>query len=253
MEETIRTLERRAFAAWPALETVCDDGWVLRFADGYTKRANSANALAPARRPPDEVIADIEAAYAKRGLPPIFRITPLADPAIDAALDLRGYRRFDDSLVMAATMDAARMAPDIAAAATPHDGWLDAFVAAAQASRQTRDKLAALLAAQAPRALFARLGDAAFGMAAVEAGYVGIFEILSVPAARRRGHAKRLVAHLMEWGAANGARTAYLQVAATNAPALALYAALGFSAVYGYHYRLPEKKTAVGARPTAAK
>ena len=253
MEEKIRTLERRAFAAWPALHTQIEDGWMLRFADGYTKRANSANALEPARRPPERLIADIEAVYAQRGLPPIFRITPLAEPAVDAALEALGYLHCDDSLVMAATMDAARAAPDIVAAATPHGGWLDAFVAAADAASDTRDKLAALLAAQVPPALFARLGDAAFGMAAVEDGYVGIFEILSAPAARRQGHARRLVAHLMAWGAAHGAHTAYLQVAATNAPALALYAKLGFSPVYGYHYRLPRKKTAVGAMPTAAK
>ncbi len=58
MEETIRTLERRAFAAWPALDTVEHDGWALRTANGYTKRANSANAVEPALQPVDLQIAD---------------------------------------------------------------------------------------------------------------------------------------------------------------------------------------------------
>ncbi|MBL8653878.1 MAG: GNAT family N-acetyltransferase, partial [Alphaproteobacteria bacterium] len=40
---SIETLERRAFAAWPALRTATRDGWVMRFADGHTKRANSIN------------------------------------------------------------------------------------------------------------------------------------------------------------------------------------------------------------------
>jgi len=42
----VRGLEERAFNAWPALQTVLVDGWAFRWANGYTKRANSANALA---------------------------------------------------------------------------------------------------------------------------------------------------------------------------------------------------------------
>jgi hypothetical protein len=41
----VRHLEELAFAGWPALETRDSAGWRLRFSDGYTKRANSINAL----------------------------------------------------------------------------------------------------------------------------------------------------------------------------------------------------------------
>jgi N-acetylglutamate synthase len=246
MEETIRTLEQRAFAAWPALQTQHHDGWVLRFADGYTKRANSANALDASRQTPDALVAHVEAIYAAHGLPPIFRITPLADPAIDAALADRHYRQEDHSLVMAAPTDARRQAFDIQAASTPHAGWLDAFVATAEAAPQTRAKLAAVLDAIVPQTTFVRIGSAAFGMGVAQDGYVGIFEILSASGQRRQGYARRLVEHLMAWGAGVGAHTAYLQVVANNAPAIALYRSLGFVPVYGYHYRMPAKKVAVG-------
>ena len=43
----VRRLEELAFAGWPALETRDVAGWRLRFSDGYTKRANSINALGP--------------------------------------------------------------------------------------------------------------------------------------------------------------------------------------------------------------
>lgn len=243
MDETIRTLERRALAAWPALETVEADGWALRAADGYTKRANSANAVAPAHASVDLQIARIEAHYRARHLPTIFRLSPLADPAIDRALDARGYARIDPSVVMVARPGHHRHDAHAVDAADPWTGWFDDFVAATEATAALAAKLAALLRCVAPPALFARIPDAeerptAFAMAVAEDGYVGIFEVLSAPHARRQGFARRAVAHAMAWGFAQGAHTAYLQVAADNAPALALYAALGFVPLYGYHYRV---------------
>ena len=38
-------LEERGFNAWPAPRNVYFGGWVFRLGGGYTKRANSANAL----------------------------------------------------------------------------------------------------------------------------------------------------------------------------------------------------------------
>ena len=46
----VRELEQRAFRAWPALETRSTHGWVQRLSGGYTKRANSINALSDVRR-----------------------------------------------------------------------------------------------------------------------------------------------------------------------------------------------------------
>jgi N-acetylglutamate synthase len=243
MEETIRTLERRALAAWPALQTTEQDGWALRTADGYTKRANSANAIGPAHAPVDMQIACIEAHYRARNLPTVFRLTPLADPTLDRALEARGYARVDPSLVMVARPGRHLHDKQTVDAGDPWTGWFADFVRATQASPDAAAKLAAVLRCVSPPALFVRILDAAnrptaFAMAVADEGYVGIFEVLSAAHARRQGFGHRTVAHAMAWGFAQGAHTAYLQVAADNAPALALYAALGFAPLYGYHYRI---------------
>src|ERR1700710_2431845 len=98
-ESDVRALERRAFRAWPALETDPAAGWVRRFSGGYTKRANSINALERHIEFNQALKVALEAPYRARGLPPIWRLTPLAPPEVDAALAGVGYRRIDESLV----------------------------------------------------------------------------------------------------------------------------------------------------------
>ena len=107
----IRQLEQMGFQAWPALETRANFGWVQRFAGGYTKRANSINAIEAGPQFTPAVMAELERPYRERGHPPIWRLTPLAPAEADTVLAGRGYRRIDQSLVQRATLD-ERFSPD---------------------------------------------------------------------------------------------------------------------------------------------
>ncbi len=248
MEETpttdaIRELECLAFNAWPALQTLVHDGWLLRFSHGHTKRSNSANALWPGRLPLDARIAHVETLYRQRNLLPTFRITPLAEPGLDAALAARGYAALDPTLVMQAPLAplAAADGAGVELVERAGGGWADAFADATQVGPATRGVLGEMLAAVVPPARFARTrdaqGDLAFGMGVVEGDALGIFEMFTAVRARRMGHAARTIAALARWAAGRGARRAYLQVVADNAPARALYARLGFREAYAYAYR----------------
>jgi len=48
--DTIRSVEERSLNAWPSLHQMLYDGWVLRFSNGYTRRANSVSPIYRGRR-----------------------------------------------------------------------------------------------------------------------------------------------------------------------------------------------------------
>ncbi len=243
-ESDIRELEGRAFRAWPALETATTAGWVQRFSGGYTKRANSINALEASAVFNLSVRNALEAPYRARGLPPVWRLTPLAPSGTDAALADAGYRRIDDSLVQRCPLD-DRFAADLEVRIdpSPSDAWLAGFAALSPVAPAHRETMARMLRSIAAPVGFARVEDGgepvAFALGVVDGDHVGLFDVLVAPSARRRGLARRLTESVCAWGQARGARFAYLQVVATNTAALPLYAALGFETVYSYGYRVP--------------
>ncbi|WP_284415618.1 GNAT family N-acetyltransferase [Acidovorax sp. SUPP3334] len=240
----VRALEERAFNAWPARQTVLHQGWVFRLAGGFTKRANSVNAL-EACAPFTGVREAAEALYARHDLRPVFRISPLAGADAEAALAEAGYTVFEPTWVMQAALPSkgALPQPCVDLATTPSAEWLDGFAAAngvAAANHAIHHAMVQSIALPCAFATLHQGGQAVgFGLAVRERGAVGLFDIVVAPAHRGRGHGRALVRGLMEWGRAGGAETAYLQVREGNAVARGLYAALGFTDAYRYHYRVP--------------
>jgi hypothetical protein len=77
-----RHFEELTLNAWPPLQTLLYDGWLLGFSGGYTRRANSVQPLYPSTLPLAEKIAECEATYAARCIPLTFKITSsAADPS----------------------------------------------------------------------------------------------------------------------------------------------------------------------------
>lgn len=88
----VRRFEEISNNAWPALQTMQYDGWLLRFANGVTKRSNSVNMLYPSSIDPDEKITFCEDLFTNKGITPCFKITSIADPQdIDQRLEKQGY------------------------------------------------------------------------------------------------------------------------------------------------------------------
>lgn len=245
----VTALEERAFNAWPARQTVFHQGWVFRLAGGYTKRANSVNALVPGA-PFDGVREAATALYARHGLPAVFRISPLAPPEADQSLAAAGYQLFDPSLVLHRPLSRSGASsvgqPDGSThiSPSPSAAWQEGFATANSVPLHHRALHQSLLDHIAHPAAFALQHDAqgrpaGFGLAVLERGAVGLFDLAVAPAQRGGGRGRALVQALLHWAAEAGATSAYLQVRAQNLPALRLYESMGFATAYGYHYRVP--------------
>jgi ribosomal protein S18 acetylase RimI-like enzyme len=73
---------------------------------------------------------------------------------------------------------------------------------------------------------------------AMHGGLVAIESVATKAAFRRQGLARHNVSAVLAWARERGAEGACLQVEAGNAPARALYEAVGFrTLLYRYHYR----------------
>lgn len=234
-------LERSVRLALPAGQEIAAPGWVVRISGGATKRVNSANPVAPGAR-----IADVrgaaEALYAAHGLPPRFRLTPLAEAAADAMLADAGYAAIDASFTMIAPAAASAGDPAIHFSAVSDPERLAGFARASGWTAAQQAVHAGLLTRLPPVRVFATLmedGEAiGFGVASVAEGVAWLFDIAVVPVARGRGVGRRLVAALLDWAAAQGCARVGLQVLADNEPARRLYRSLGFRDAYPYHYRI---------------
>jgi ribosomal protein S18 acetylase RimI-like enzyme len=241
-DTAIRALEERAFNAWPALWSAYCDGWLLRFSEGLTRRANSVNALAPTGNFL-ETLDFAETLYGRLRMPTIFRLSPLAGDEPDGMLHRAGYRHDDETHVMTATLGSdLRIDPDVEIAAQPTPSWSTGFANAngiSPAMRGVHDRMLASILMPAGYATVVEDGKPlAYGLAVVERGMVGLFDIVTVPDARRRGAGRLLVRSLLGWGLSQGATAAYLQVLGSNEAARGLYGGFGFQEAYRYHYRI---------------
>lgn len=259
----IGNLEMQTFDAWRPLRQKQLDGWRLGCADGYTRRANSVYPLAyPADRAAEggDVITAVEACeqwYSAQGQPTCFKLTSASQPVgLDGMLAARGYTLLPGAFVLTMALSGDRRViwadgsddsdDDTAAVMTDFtDAWLEQLCRINPGQARYASIIQQMLAgsnAADPAERYFATGfhegmPVAVGLAVRHGAYVGLFDIVTHPEARRQGHGRRLVQHLLKAAALSGAHTAYLQVTEFNAPAITLYRSLGFIPVYRYWYR----------------
>lgn len=250
-----RRAEEAGLNALPAPRQVLLDGWLLRFADGCTRRANSVNPLWPGGALGiDDRIRRCAALYAAQGLPCLFRIPSFQPPGLDAALDNHGYAPSEGETRILFRSGASRpsLDGDDAGAADvelaegqPGAEWLDAQARIAGDTARMANARQAMLASLVIPAAFGavRLDGpeaplASLAYVAVHGGLACVNMVATAPAARRRGLSRRVLLRLLAWAQGVGAEGACLQVVADNAAAIPLYVGLGFQTeLYRYHCR----------------
>lgn len=244
-DSLIRQLEELSLNALPAMQTSYVDGWVMRFANGYTKRANSVNPLYSSFTDVETKIAYCESMYAVRKQPTVFKMTTVSEPHdLDSQLLKQGYREEPGASVQLLSLDALDKPNEgrVTLSADANDQWLNAYFRLNNVQERYMPVMRHMLEHIAPQKCLAAVhvnGQiAAVGLGVLDRGFLGLFDIVTEPNLRQKGYGHQLMLYLLNWGKANKADYAYLQVTLSNGPALYLYEKLGFHEIYRYWYRV---------------
>jgi ribosomal protein S18 acetylase RimI-like enzyme len=162
--------------------------------------------------------------------------------AADEAFAAAGWTRGEDVLVLSAAIGAwAGPATRVDLAEAPDAGWLAGY----RYRGTPLPAVAADILTRADRPVFASVRlepdpapPAAVGRGVLVEGWLCVTAVTVDDRFRRRGLATAVMAALGAWARADGGTSCVLQVAASNAPAIALYDRLGFTEHHRYHYRL---------------
>ncbi len=243
-QETLtRRIETHLLTAWPSMGDMNLDGWTVRIAGGYSRRANG---VVPAARGSETIHAKVtwcERYFGERGLKTTFRISDVcAEPEFDAWLEGRGYALEGAS---------AGLTMPVASGLTPPTGviledqptpqWLDALFTVDQHIMPHIEPALFIVRHMPAPAVFARImkgkEPVAVGCAVATDDLATVFLMRTAAAHRRQGHARQILTALAAWSSAQDVRTLWLHVEHDNRPAVALYSEFGFKPLYDYHYR----------------
>jgi GNAT superfamily N-acetyltransferase len=237
-------LESRLVNAWPAFETQLCDGWLLRLANGYSKRANSATPIITGAGVDDATVDHLIKQFLAHKVRPTFRLTGLESPEVDAQLAARGFDSIEPSFGMISDMELGGWEVDasVTLEETVSKRWVRETASSYGGDKADDSILIEIVSRIRQPHMFASLDldgtNVAWGLGVAERGYLGLYDIVVSPELRGLGLGRQIVTSLMAWGRTEGATAAYLQVREENEVARALYASLGFRDAYRYTHRV---------------
>lgn len=276
---SVADLERVMALHWVAPDREDLGDWLLRAAGGFTGRGNSVLAVGDPHRPLPDALDAVRAWYPARGLPPIAAVpvaawdpAPVAGPpalldpdaavlaaddlpdgqdaaALRAAFAEQGWVPGGGVSAYAMTAPTAELRvppaglPDglvLDLADTPDEGWLATY----RYRGQDLPPHALDLLLSCERQVFVSIRDlagrtAAVARGSVAGGWAGVTAVDVAPEYRRQGLARVLLAAIARWAWDLGAGSTFLQTAAANGPAHALYLTSGFVVHHRYDYLTP--------------
>ncbi len=241
----IKTLEEKSLNAIPCLQQILYDGWIIRLAEGYIKRANSVTPLYDSIEDVETKIPRCEQIYRRFNLPPIFCLTPIARPTdLDLKLEQAGYIKRDPVSVQVKDLISTDFTGDrqFIISNELSQEWLDRLVHIIDLPLVHWGTISTMLEIIPNQTCYALLKDkgkfCACALGVLDGEYLGIFFINTVKQQHRQGYGSELISRILNWGKQQGATKAYVQVEVSNQAAIAFYSKLGFKEAYQYFYRL---------------
>ncbi len=240
----VKAIEHAAFNAWPALQQTTYQGVVLRYTNGYTKRANSANVLDLTALDIEHLVGYIENYFLTKAQPSIIRIPSFTKAdGLDSYLASRGYLYKDRSIVLSKVLNAKDLgANQIGITVLDIQQWLDSFCQlsgfAIENHHTHLEMLKRIEGKVMPAVLVCQGHQVACCLGVIHEGFLGIFDLITALEYRGQGHASQLLQAMLAWAVTNDASHTYLQVVANNNAAIRLYKTLGYEPAYEYWYRI---------------
>jgi ribosomal protein S18 acetylase RimI-like enzyme len=243
----VEAIERAGAKAWPGVEEKWDGAWLRRAAGGYTKRANCVQCFDP----DDFDDADLRVISASswmviRSLKPVFRITPLSSPELNATLEESGWQEIDPSHVMAMEIGDVQADAECTILPALDQGFLQKsqkLLGYSDADVAGLKNLVAATKVPVAGVLLSRDGvPVASSIVAVADGMAVTGNVVTDPSRRRQGLGAAMMRSGLAWAKSQGAKYATLNVMADNAAAIGLYQGLGYTVQYDYSYRVPGTK-----------
>ena len=245
-------LERIAAGHWRGTEEHQVGGWLLRAAEGFTGRANSALPLGDPGMPLDDALAAVTDWYRARGLPPMIQLPKPRDTEqqgqnLDHYLNERSWSlRPGPAFVMTSDLplpglrrDDVPSGVEVTAAEEPDDAWAAMYHYRGQ-DRLPRIARSVLTSAQHQSFISLRKDEELLAIVrlSIANSWAGITAVEVNKAHRRQGLGAAITAAACREAKSRGITSVFLQVESTNAPARALYEQLGFRYSHEYHYRV---------------
>jgi len=250
MDEVVASIERATLDAVPPAAREEVGPWLVALDAGPVGRAHSAAPLVHAPEAADPAHRDgIERCFARQGLAPVYRLPAL--PAFEPfrrSLEGDGFTASKPARVqrcevagLLASLSLSRTAEGphaVQLQTAPDAAWGAVFMG--QGFDPVDARLRLDLLGRAGNAVFAtalREGRAvAVGAACLAQGWLGIHAMRTAPDHRHQGLARSILLALARQARQRGVGRAFLQVETGNAPALALYRAVGFTDAWDYAY-----------------
>jgi N-acetylglutamate synthase len=255
---SIIEIERVAAAHWRGTEEEWLGGWLLRAAEGFTGRANSALPLGDTGLPLDDALAAVTGWYRARGLPPMIAVPlpvrakagdgcPAAEHLDDQLSERSWPTRPGPAFVMTAELPKTPAPAVLPAGAgfrvddEPDDAWLAMYHYRGRDDQPPVSRKV-LMSAASQAFVSIRSGGGrevmAIGRLSMAAGWAGITAVEVDKSLRRAGLGRAMTAGICAEAARRGVRHVFLQVETANAAAIALYEQCGFRYSHRYHYRV---------------
>jgi len=244
MNEQIRLYEELSFNSHPSLQTQYYDGWILRFSNGYTNRANSVNMIYSSTIDLQTKIAVCEERYFSEHQPCVFKVTDGNDEKLDSLLADKGYQVVTPTNLMSMDLtDKQFEAGNCIITEQLSEEWLHTYFALENCTDvQMQSTAKQMLDMIQNKTLYCRIVEAgksvACASAVIERGYMTLVHVVVDEAYRGRGYGRKVCEALLFEAKQQGAHTAYLQVVQNNKVAINLYEKLGYKKLYSYWYRV---------------